>query len=116
MRFRNPWIAPRILQVRPEAVRAYLLSHGWEYLGPAAVPDMLMFDTPQPRGDKPNVLLPLKLEEGAYVQRLIELVGDVALHEDRWAVDVLNDILHQSVESVPSNGPAVTAGAKTVHK
>ena len=116
MKFRNPWIDPRILQVRPEAVQAYLLSKGWEYLGPAAVPDMLMFDTPQPRGDKPNVLLPLKLEDGAYVQRLIDLVGDVALHEDRWAVDVLNDMLRQPVDSASSNGPAVTTGAKTLPK
>ena len=114
MKFRNPWIDPRILQVRPEAVQAYLLSKGWEYLGPAAVPEMLMFDTPQPRGDKPNVLLPLKLDDGAYVQRLIELVGEVALHEDRWAVDVLNDMLCQPVDSASSNGPAVTTEAKPV--
>jgi hypothetical protein len=114
MKFRNPWIDPRILQLRPEAVQAYLLSNGWEYLGPATAPDMLMFDTPQPRGDKPNVLLPLKLEDGAYVQRLIELVGDVALHEDRWAVDVLNDILRQPVDSASPNGPDATTGAKLV--
>lgn len=44
MKFRNPWIDPRILQVRPEAVRAYLLTHGWEYLGPAVMPDMLMLN------------------------------------------------------------------------
>ena len=114
MKFRNPWIHPRILQLRPEAVQAYLLSHGWEYLGPAAVPHMLMFDTPQPRGDKPNVLLPLKLDDGAYVQRLIELIGDVALHEDRWAVDVLNDMLRQTVESAAPNGPAPPTKAEPV--
>jgi hypothetical protein len=114
MKFRNPWIDPRILQVRPEAVQAYLLSKGWEYLGPAAVPEMLMFDTPQPRGDKPNVLLPLKLDDGAYVQRLVELVGEVALHEDRWAVDVLNDMLRQPVDSASPNGLAVTKEAKPV--
>jgi hypothetical protein len=106
MKFRNPWIDPRILQLRPEAVQAYLLSHGWEYLGPVAVPNLLMFDTPQARGDKPNVLLPMKLDEGAYIQRLIDLVSDVALHEDRWAVDVLNDMLRQSLDPVLSNGPA----------
>ena len=65
MKFRNPWIDPPTSSRCAEAVQAYLLSHGWEYLGPADVPDMLMFDTPQPRGDKPNVLLPLKLDEGA---------------------------------------------------
>ena len=107
MKFRNPWIDPRILQVRPEAVRAYLLAHGWEYLGPAVMPDMLMFDTPQPRDDKPNVILPLKLEHGSQVQRLIELIAEVALYEDRYAGDVLTDMLRQPVESVPANGPGV---------
>jgi hypothetical protein len=116
MKFRNPWIDPRILQVRPEAVQAYLLSHGWEYLGPADVPEWLMFDTPQPRGDKPNVLLPLKLDDGVSVQRLIDLVGEVALHEDRWAVDVLNDMLHQPADAAAANGPSVSTQAEPTHK
>ena len=107
MKFRNPWIDPRILQVRPEAVRAYLLAHGWAYLGPAVVPDMLMFDTLQPRDDKPNVILPLKLEHSSQVQRLIELIAEVAMYEDRYAGDVLSDMLRQPVESVPANGPGV---------
>ena len=75
MRFRNPWIDPRILQVRPEAVQAYLLSHGWQYLGPAAMPDMLMFDTPQPRRDKANLLLPLRLDDDG--GGVVQLHGDV---------------------------------------
>jgi hypothetical protein len=116
MKFRNPWIDPRILQLRPEAVRAYLLSHGWEYLGPAAVPDLLLFDTPEPRGDKPNVLLPVKLEHGHEIERLVELVGDVALYEDRWAVDVLQDMLRQPTEGVPANGPAAPAKAEPASK
>jgi hypothetical protein len=33
MKFHNPWIDPRILQVRPDAVKAYLLAHGWEISG-----------------------------------------------------------------------------------
>ncbi len=116
MKFRNPWIDPRILQVRPEAVQAYLLTHGWVYLGPAIMPDMLMFDTPQPRDDKPNVILPLKLEHGSQVQRLIELIGDVALYEDRYAGDVLTDMLRQPVEPVPANGPGVTLPAEPTPK
>ncbi len=107
MKFRNPWIDPRILQVRPEAVRTYLLTHGWVYLGPAVMPDMLMFDTPQPRDDKPNVILPLKLEHGSQVQRLIELIAEVALYEDRYAGDVLTDMLRQPVEPVPARGADV---------
>ena len=71
-----------------------------------------MFDTPEPRGDKPNVLLPSKLEHGPQVQRMIELVSDVALYEDRWAVDVLNDMLRQPVNAALPNGPAVPAQAE----
>ncbi|HWG46714.1 MAG TPA: hypothetical protein VN688_28385 [Gemmataceae bacterium] len=116
MKFLNPWIDPRILQVRPESVRTYLLAKGWEYLGPALMPDMLMFDTPEPRGDKPNVLLPLKLDHGAYIQRLIDLISDVALYEDRWAVDVLGDMLRQPAEPVSANGPSVSLPAEPVSK
>ena len=113
MNFRNPWIDPRILQVRPEAVRAYLLQKGWQALGPADVPDMLLFDTPQPRGDKPNVVLPLKVDHGPQVQRMIELITEVALYENRWAVDVLNDmlLLQTSTSASPANGPAKPATA-----
>jgi hypothetical protein len=113
MTFHDPWIDPRILQLHPEAVRAYLLRNGWEDLGPAAVPDMLMFDTPNPRGDKPNVLLPLKLEHPEQVQRMVELVGDVARYERRWAVDVLSDMFRQPVDAAPSNGPAAEQPAKS---
>jgi hypothetical protein len=116
MKFRNPWIDPRILQVRPEAVRAYLLAHGWLYLGPAGIPDMLMFDTPQPRDDKPNVIVPLKLEHGSQVQRLIELIAEVALYENRYAGDVLTDMLRQPVESVPADGPGVPLSSEPAPK
>jgi hypothetical protein len=77
---------------------------------------MLLFDTPEPRGDKPNVLLPLKLEHGSQVQRLIELVTEVALYEDRWAVDVLGDMLRQPVAAAPANGHAAPARGEAVPK
>jgi hypothetical protein len=117
MKFRNPWIDPRIIQVRPEAVRAYLLAKGWEYLGPAKyAPYMLMFDTPQPRGDKPNVLLPLHWDDGSDLQRLIDLVAEVALYEDRWAVDVLADMLRQPVDPAPSNGTGLPLSSEAAPK
>jgi len=104
MRFSNPWIDPRILQLRPDVVRTYLESNGWEYLGPGALPDLLMFDTVQPRGDKPNVLLPTRLDHSYQVQRLIELVTELALHEDRFAGDVLDDLLDEPGEASQLNG------------
>jgi hypothetical protein len=62
--FANPWIDPRILQVRPEAARAYRLAHRSEYLGLGTPPDLLMFASPRPRGEKPNVLQPTSLGQG----------------------------------------------------
>ena len=42
MKFRNPWIDPRVVQVRPAAAQAYLRAHGWMVL-PAEQPNLLSF-------------------------------------------------------------------------
>lgn len=107
VKFHNRWIDPRITQVRPEAAQAYLLSHGWKLFGPAVNPLMLIFDAPGEGDDLPSVLLPLKMDEGSLLQRMIDLVADLSRFEDRWAVDVLSDILRQPSESVPANRPGV---------
>ncbi len=108
MTFSNPWIDPRIPRVMPESMRAYLLSHGWEDLGPATMPDLVMFDTPQPRGEKPNVLLPMSLEHPYQIQRLVELVTEVARYEGRFAGDVLSDVPSEPENGSTGNGsPAV---------
>jgi len=107
---------PGILQLRPETVGNTLLANDWLSLGPAAVPDLLMFDTPQPRGDRPNILLPLKLEHGPQIQQRVELVTEVALEEDCSAVDVLNDLLQQTAELTPANGSSAPAQAESMAK
>jgi hypothetical protein len=35
MKFRNPWIDPRITELRPEAVEEYLFARGWKRVGPS---------------------------------------------------------------------------------
>jgi hypothetical protein len=107
VKFHNRWIDPRITQVRPDAAQAYLLSRGWKLLGPAANPLMLMFEAPGGGDDAPTVLVPLRIDDGSLLQRMIDLVADLSRFEDRWAVDVLSDILRQPSESVPVNGPSV---------
>jgi hypothetical protein len=116
VKFHNRWIDPRITQVRPEAAQAYLLSHGWKQIGPAVNPLMLMFDPPGDGNDAPSVLLPLKIDEGSLLQRMIDLVADVSRFEDRWAVDVLSDILRQSSESVPASGSGMPLSAEPTPK
>ena len=108
VKFHNRWIDPRITQVRPEAAQAYLVSRGWKLLGPAVNPLMLMFEAPDGGDDAPTVLLPLRIDDGSLLQRMIDLVADLSRLEDRWAVDVLGDILRQPSESVPVNGPGVS--------
>jgi hypothetical protein len=107
VKFHNRWIDPRITEVRPEAAQAYLLNRGWKPLGPASNPLMLMFEAPGGGNDAPTVFLPLRIDEGPLLQRMIDLVADLSRFEDRWAVDVLEDILRQPSESIPANGPSV---------
>lgn len=115
MKFLNRWIDPRITQVRPETAQAYLLKHGWKLIGPAANPLMLLFERPGKDENTPTILLPLKTDEGALLQRMIDLVADLSRFEDRWAVDVLSDILRQ--HSVPpANGPNVSLPTEPVSK
>lgn len=116
VKFHNRWIDPRITQVRPEAAQAYLLGHGWKLLGPAVNPLMLMFEAPGEGEDVPTVLLPLKTDEGSLLQRMIDLVADLSRFEDRWAVDVLTDVLRQPSESVPANGPGMPLSADPTPK
>jgi hypothetical protein len=116
MKVRNPWIDPRVLQVRSAAVQAYLVHHGWKSLSPTQ-PNFLLFEGPPDGGDSPTVQVPV-LEQGRdYSQRVIELITDLALAEGRYAVDVLNDILHQAAAGpAPANGPGALGQAKPATK
>jgi hypothetical protein len=102
MKFRNPWVDPRVEQVRPEAVEAYLDRNGWKRVGPASNPHLLRYEM-EGREDAPTLFVPLRIDEGPGLQWLIELVGDLARFEDRWAVEVLGEIL------APGTGGAATA-------
>ncbi len=113
MKFRNPWIDPRIADLRPAGARAYLLHRGWKSLGPAENPVLEMFEAPAVADDTPTVLVPLQVDEGPLLQRMIELVGDLARLEDRWAVEVLNDLL-QFGNGSTANGPAAEQRAQSV--
>ncbi len=108
MKFSNPWIDPRILRVSPAAAQQYLDDHGWRPLGPAANPELLRFGGPA-SDQAPSVLLPTRLDEGPMLQRMIDLVGAVALFEGRWAGEVITDILKRA--SAP-NGPAHSASIR----
>jgi hypothetical protein len=112
MKFRNPWIDPRIVQLAPAEARAYLVRRGWNSLGPASNPVLEIFEGPGEVDDAPAVLVPCKTDQGPMLQRMIDLVSELALFEDRYAVDILNDMLHPS-GGEPANGPGVERSARS---
>jgi hypothetical protein len=98
MKFRNPWIDPRIVQLRPEEVQAYLTQHGWKPVGPAENPDLLRYEV-EANAEAPTLFVPVRVDSGPALQWLIDLVADLARFEDRWAVAVLQDLFSQPAGS-----------------
>jgi len=116
MKFHNPWIDPRIVQATPEAAQDYLVHHGWKLVGPAANPLVLLFERVENGEATPAVLVPRQLDEGPMLQRMIDLVADLARFEERWAVDVLQDILAPTANAKGTNGPGVTRPVEAAPK
>lgn len=119
MKFRDPWIDPRILQVRPPGAQQYLLRRGWKPLGPAdSNVEMLLFDGPAEGDGNPLIGVPVRMEQAPEVQRMIEMVTEVARFEDRYAGDVLSDMLREDSQPIPqsANGGSRANDAATTGK
>jgi hypothetical protein len=110
MKFRNPWIDPRIAEVRPEDVRAYLTRHGLQAVGPASDPNLVRFERVAGGEEAPTLFVPVQVRPGSLLGRMIECVADLARYEGRWAVEVLSDIMRQAAgDGRPVNGPSLPA-------
>src|SRR5262245_4510687 len=103
MMFRNPWIDPRVLQVRAADAEAYLRQRGWKSL-PSEQANLLTFEAPADDGDPATVRVPLLEKARDYPQRVIELITDLALAEKRYAVQVLDDVLKLGSDTKAANG------------
>jgi hypothetical protein len=114
MKYRNPWIDPRVEQVRPDSAQAYLSNRGWKTL-PIEQGSLLPFESPVGE-EGPVVRVALKEEARDYPQRVIELITDVALAEDRYAVEVLNDILATAANGTTGNGASASTGKSPTRK
>ncbi len=103
MKFRNPWIDPRIEQVGTTTLQSYLVRRGWRPLTDS-MEHFQSFERPASDNFGPIVNVPL-LERGRdFVQRVIEVVTDLATAEDRYAVEVLDDIL---ASAAPANSAPI---------
>ncbi len=106
MKFRNPWIDPRVVGVRSKAAQFYLVQHGWKPLA-CNQPYLLPFSGPKGGKNAPIVQVPVRERARDYAQRVVELVTDLALAERRYAVEVLNEILEEQLNksAIAGNGP-----------
>ena len=109
IRFRNPWIDPRVLDVQPADAEAYLRTRGWEE-AESGNPHWKRFLSPTGR-DREAVLLPTATPDDALVNLLVECVGKIAAWEGRFAGELLNELL-AGPSGIRSNGaPASHTGA-----
>jgi hypothetical protein len=97
------------VHVRSALAQAYLSRHGWKALPPDQ-PNLLPFAAPPGDDNAPVVQVPVLEQARDYPQRVIEFLSDLAVAEDRYAVEVLNDILQQgSIGPAAANGPGSSA-------
>ena len=106
------WVDPRVSLVKPAAVESYMLSHGWKG---AAYPraELMVFDG-QLDDDKEPIILTVPSSERLrdYRAGVIQLITALSVLEDRYAVEVLNDMLKENPPAPPApvaqegtNGP-----------
>jgi hypothetical protein len=106
------WLDPRISSVWVADIRAYLLHKNWKLVAPDR-PGFLVFQEPAEVEGGPLYQCVPESERGRdYTRRIYELIAAIAEVEDRYAGDVLADILRPSVTPTPTNGPAVSKGAE----
>jgi hypothetical protein len=105
MNLRNPWIDPRVAQVRPEQAQGYLDRHGWKLVGPATNPHLLRYELAEDKEEAPTLFVPVRVDEGAGLQWMVELVEELALWQGRYAGDVVSDLLRPAAPD-GHNGPA----------
>jgi hypothetical protein len=103
--FRNPWIDPRVLDVRPADAEAYLRNHGWQEVE-SGNPQWKRFLSPV-SSNREAVLLPSATTDESLVNLLVECVGKVAAWEGRFAGELLNELLPVA-PGVQSNGAATS--------
>jgi hypothetical protein len=104
------WVDPRLYTVRPADLQAYLLHRGWKPVPPDR-PGFLVFQEPVTGEAGPLYqFVPLDAEWEGYPAQVYELIAALAQIEDRYAGDVLTDILHlRAPEPDTSNGPTLPA-------
>lgn len=111
MQFQNRWIDPRVTQVGIYQLRGYLSRTGWREVEKLANGALARFEN-STHVDV-SLLVPNRMDGGVLLQRLIDLFADLSRCEDRWAGEILNDVLacpenlnlpHHTTPLTPAHG------------
>ncbi len=106
------WVDPRVWSVRVADLRAYLQRKGWTAC-PAPRPQQLAFEEPAGNPDgSARLYVPESEQSSDFPQRMLEVVTSLAEIEDRYAVEVLDDIL-QSQTSGDPNGAGMRSSTES---
>jgi hypothetical protein len=105
---KNPWIDPRVEQLRMAQIENYLHSHGWARSKLREITRMRAFRDAELHG----VFLP-GIEDEEFLRYAIDAVECLARAEERYAGDVLTDLLSQSAADVAAKTTAPAAADKS---
>jgi hypothetical protein len=88
------WVDPRIMRICSEDLQRYLAHAGWHRKAQPRQ-DLAFFEKTDPDGEVTVLTVPVSEDLADYVQRLIEAVTTLAAQEQRYAPEILTEILSQ---------------------
>jgi hypothetical protein len=89
----HSWIDPRVVRVKVAGAKAYLLRHGWRQK-PFPRPEVLVFEGPMADDGTPlTQRLPAAEHYTDYRMCMEDLIGTLGAIENRYAVEILDEML-----------------------
>ncbi len=89
----SAWIDPRLYQLTVAQVTDYLKDHGWAPK-PYPRPQLLVFEGPKADDGEPMIqILPASERASDYGMRLEEMLGSLAVIENRRPLAILEEML-----------------------
>jgi hypothetical protein len=101
---RNPWIDERYKLVTSSLADAYMRRHGWVPV-PFSRPELKKYEGPRADDGEPiSQFVPLVERSRDFHRCILDLIENLAIVENRHAVDVLEEML--GIASPSENGSA----------
>jgi hypothetical protein len=101
----DAWVDPRVTRVRAAGLESYLLAHGWKRV-PHPRKQLMVFEGPLDDDGEPFILVAPSSERFRdFTSGIVRVIESLYVIEDRHAVEILNDILKESLPPAPPVAP-----------